>query len=192
MASGVRSWLLRRQTVDPYWEIFMERPVEDPRNLVPEIIRSAPESAVYPVMTELHSADVSARQVKEFATFLGAASVGIVDLAATDPAIGGQGYAFAIVCTFAADRDPRATRGVGGQVPVQNGQLVTFTLSAWIRELGYRATVSRDAKAVPLAVAAGLGTLDRGGRLVVPRLGTLVHVADVIRTDIPLTPDGQA
>jgi hypothetical protein len=41
-------------------------------------------------------------------------------------------------------------------------------------------------------VAAGLGTLDRGGRLVVPRLGTLVHVADVIRTDIPLTPDGQA
>jgi hypothetical protein len=191
MARGPWSLPLRRRSVDPYWQIFMERPVEDHRNLVPEIIRSAPESAVYPVTTELHSPEVSARHVKELATFLGAASVGIVDLATADPAIG-QGYAFAIVCTVRAERDPGATRGVGGQVPVQNGQLVTFTLSAWIRELGHRAAASDDPAAVALAVAAGLGTLDPHGRLVVPKLGPHVHVADVIRTDIPLIPDGQA
>jgi epoxyqueuosine reductase QueG len=38
-----------------------------------------------------------------------------------------------------------------------------------------------------LAVAAKLGTLDPTGKLVTAEYGTRVHVADVIRTDLPLT-----
>jgi epoxyqueuosine reductase QueG len=41
-----------------------------------------------------------------------------------------------------------------------------------------------------LAAAAGLGTLDTQRRLVTPKFGTRVHVANVIRTDLPLAPDG--
>jgi hypothetical protein len=37
-----------------------------------------------------------------------------------------------------------------------------------------------------LAVAAKLGTLDRTGKLVTAAYGTRIHVADVIRTDLPL------
>jgi hypothetical protein len=33
-----------------------------------------------------------------------------------------------------------------------------------------------------------LGTLDRTGKLVTAEFGTRVHVADVIRTDLPLAP----
>ena len=39
-----------------------------------------------------------------------------------------------------------------------------------------------------LAAAAKLGTLDRTGKLVTAEYGTRVHVADVIRTDLPLVP----
>jgi len=60
-------------------------------------------------------------------------------------------------------------------------------LSAWIRELGYRASMAPTLDGARLAVIAKLGTLDRAGRLVTRELGTRVHVADVIRTDLPLT-----
>jgi epoxyqueuosine reductase QueG len=59
-------------------------------------------------------------------------------------------------------------------------------LSAWIRELGFRASMAPALDAVRLAVAAKLGTLDRSGKLVTADYGTRVHVADVIRTDLPL------
>ena len=42
--------------------------------------------------------------------------------------------------------------------------------------------------AARLAVAAKLGTLDRTGKLVTTEYVTLVHVADVIRTELPLVP----
>jgi epoxyqueuosine reductase QueG len=41
-----------------------------------------------------------------------------------------------------------------------------------------------------LAVAAGFGKLNADGRLVTPQYGTRIHVAHVIRTDLPLAPDG--
>jgi len=75
-------------------------------------------------------------------------------------------------------------------VPVQKGLFITFVLSAWMRELGFRATAAMDPNAEQLAAAAGLGTLNTEGRLVTPRFGTHVHVANVIRTDLPLAPDG--
>jgi epoxyqueuosine reductase QueG len=75
-------------------------------------------------------------------------------------------------------------------VPVQKGLFITFVLSAWIRELGYRATAVLEPDAEKLAVVAGLGTLNEEGRLVTPQFGARVHVANVIRTDLPLAPDG--
>jgi len=69
---------------------------------------------------------------------------------------------------------------------VQNGLFVTFVLSAWIRELGFRASMTTSLDGARLAVAAKLGTLDRTGKLVTAEYGTRVHVADVIRTDLPL------
>jgi epoxyqueuosine reductase QueG len=67
----------------------------------------------------------------------------------------------------------------------------TFTLGAYIRELGYRATRVEAENADRLAVAAGLGTLGPDGRLVTRRFGRGVHVAEVILTDLPLQPDGR-
>jgi len=74
-------------------------------------------------------------------------------------------------------------------VPVQNGLFITFVLSAWIRELGFRATAAPHPDAEKLAAAAGLGKLNPDGRLLTPKYGTRIHVADVIRTDLPLAPD---
>src|SRR5262249_59325582 len=101
-----------------------------------------------------------------------------------------EGYPFAVVAVVRAEQDPRDAPGVGGQVPVQNGQYVTFVLSAYIRELGYRATAKLAADGERLAAAAGLGTLDDRGPLLTPQYGPLVHVADVIHTDLPPPPGG--
>ncbi len=112
------------------------------------------------------------------------------------PASGrGQGagvseYPFAVICVVRADYDPRQAPGIGSQVPVQNGLFITFVLSAWIRELGFRATAKQLLNGDALAAAAGLGKLDQNGRLVTPQFGSGVHVADVILTDLPLAADG--
>ena len=55
---------------------------------------------------------------------------------------------FAVVCAVRADDDPREAPGIGGQVPVQNGLYVTFVLSAYIRELGYRASTATSTPTV--------------------------------------------
>jgi hypothetical protein len=122
------------------------------------------------------------------ATFLGATLTGV---AALDPGAPDtpEGYPFAIVNVVRAEHDPREAPGIGGQVPVQNGLYVTFVLSAYVRELGFRATAKLPADGVRLAMAGGLGTIDAQGRLVTPQYGTKVYVADVIFTDLPLAPD---
>ena len=102
---------------------------------------------------------------------------------------GSEHYPFGVICAVRADYDPRTSPGIGGQVPVQNGLFITFVLTAWIRELGFRATALPDPDAEKLAAAAGLGTLNSDGKLVTPRYGTRVHVANVIYTDLPLAPD---
>ncbi len=182
-------WPGRAAPADPYWEHFLHTPAADPRNSVVAMIRQAPEGAVFPVKADLHSPEVTASHIKELARFLGADLVGIARLApegGTDP----DGYPFGVVCVVRAAVDPRTAPGIGGQVPVQNGLFVTFVLSAYIRELGYRATAHGGPDGVPLAAAAGLGRLTPDGRLDTPRFGTRVYVADVIRTDLPLAPDG--
>jgi hypothetical protein len=114
-----------------------------------------------------------------------------VGIAALDPQAPDtpEGYPFAIVSVVRAEHDPHRTPGIGGQVPVQNGLYVTFVLSAYIRELGFRATAKLPADGVRLAAAAGLGTVDAEGRLVTPQYGTKAYVADIVFTDLPLAPD---
>jgi len=170
-----------RRTDDPYWDFFINTPPADRANSVLDVIRKAPEGNVFPTRADLHTPEVTASHVKEMGRYLGADLVGITRL--DDDA----GHPFAIVCAVGASDDPREALGIGGQVPVQNGLFVTFVLSAWIRELGYRASTATSLDGARLAVAAKLGTLDRSGKLVTAEYGTRVHVADVIRTDLPLT-----
>ena len=172
-----------RRSHDPYWDFFIHTPPADRANSVIDVIRQAPEGNVFPTKADLHTPEVTTSHVKQMARYLGADLVGVTTLEGDDP-----GYPFAIVCAVRAGDDPREAHGIGGQVPVQNGLFVTFVLSAWIRELGFRASMAASPNAPWLAAAAKLGTLDRTGRLTTAEYGTRVHVADVIRTDLPLVP----
>jgi hypothetical protein len=184
---------------DPYWDFFINTPPADLANTVTEMIRKAPDGSVFPTKAELHTPEITSSHVKGMAEYFGAELVGIAKLDNVFPLPVGeekgegdenQNYPFAIICAVHADYDPRISPGIGGQVPVQNGLFITFVLSAWIRELGYQAKTAPDPDADKLAAAAGLGTLNSDGRLVTPKFGTNVHIANVIRTDLPLAADG--
>ena len=186
---------------DPYWNFFINTPPADLANTVTEMIRNAPDGNVFPTKAELHTPEITASHVKGMAQYFGAELVGIAKLPLNENVsarpLGEEGkneeeadYPFAVICAVHADYDPRKSPGIGGQVPVQNGLFITFVLSAWIRELGFRATAAPDPEADKLAAAAGLGTLNAEGRLVTRQFGANVHVANVIRTDLPMAPDG--
>jgi hypothetical protein len=186
---------------DPYWDFFINTPAADLANTVTEMIRNAPEGNVFPAKTELHTPEITSSHVKGMAQYFGAELVGITKLPLNEDLssrpLEGEGqdegdgaYPFAIICAVHADYDPRKAPGIGGQVSVQNGLFISFVLSAWIRELGFRASAAPDPNAEKLAAAAGLGTLNQEGRLVTPQFGANVHVANVIRTDLPMAPDG--
>lgn len=182
----------------------------DLANTVTEMIRNAPEGNIFPTKADIHTPEITSSHVKELAKYLGANLVGIAKLSLNETASppaqvrgklsplamgegeskAGEPYPFAVVCTVRAEYDPRTSPGIGGQVPVQNGLFITFVLSAWIRELGFRATAAPDPNAETLAAAAGLGKIDADGRLVTPQYGKQVHVANIIRTDLPLAADG--
>ena len=170
---------------DPYWDFFINTPPADLANSAVEIVRRAPEGNVFPTRSELHTPEITSRHVKEMARYLGADLVGVAAFNPQD-----EPYPFAVVCAMRAEDDPRTSPGIGGQVPLQNGLFVTFVLGAWIRELGFRATSTPDARAESLAARAGLGTLNSEGRLVTREFAARVHVANVILTDLPLAPDG--
>ena len=154
---------------------------------------------MFPTKAELHSPEITSSHVKGMAQYFGAELVGIAKLDKLSSLPPGEGkaegdnretYPFAIICAVHADYDPRTALGIGGQVPAQNGWFITFVLSAWIRELGFGASAAPDPDADKLAAAAGLGTLGSDGRLVTPKFGAKVHIANVIRTDLPLAADG--
>ena len=174
---------------DPYWDFFINTPPADLGNTVTEMIRKAPEGNIFPAKTELHTPEITTQHVKGMAEYFGAVLTGIAKLDADD-STNPEGLPFAVVCAVRAGYDPRQAPGIGGQVPVQNGLFISFVLSAWIRELGFRAAAKREVDAEKLAAQAKLGTLNSAGRLITPRLGTNVHVADAIFTDLPLTADG--
>ncbi len=182
-------WLGRAAREDPYWETFLNKPMADLANSVPELIRNAPEGNVFPTKADIHTPEITSSHVKELARYLGADLVGITKLD-TNESDNSEGFSFAVICAVRAEMDPQTAPGVGGQVPVQNGLFVTFVLSAWIRELGFRAAASADPDAEQLAEAAGLGTINAEGKLATQKYGTQVHVVNVIRTDLPLIADG--
>ena len=173
---------------DPYWDFFINTPPADLTNTVTELIRNMPAGNIFPTPADIHTPEITAQHVKEMARYFGAELVGIARLETnTDNP---DGYPFAILCAVRAEYDPRVSPGIGGQVPVQNGLFITFVLSAWIRELGFRASVVPDLEAEALAAQAGLGTLNAEGRFVTPQFGAQVYVADAICTDLPLAVDG--
>ncbi|HEU0168753.1 MAG TPA: hypothetical protein VFS62_13330 [Chloroflexota bacterium] len=169
---------------DPYWDFFVQAPAADPRNQVNNAIRAAKPGVAFPIKAELHSPEITSAHVKELGRFFRADATGIVRLsnAHEDP--------FAIICVLRAAYDPRSALGHGGQSPVSQGLFVTFNIAAVIREWGYRATTTSDGDAPRLAAAAGLGSVGPDGRLVTHRFGAKTYVTDVIRTDLPLAPDG--
>jgi hypothetical protein len=174
---------VREDTLDPYWEAFIHRRPADPNNLITHAFQGLPEGGTNPVRTEVHSENVMSSHIKELGQFYGAEMVGIVALE-SEPSS-------AIVSVLKADYDTRTTRGFGGQTPALKGLFETFTLAAYIRELGYRATrVAPDDHGDEMAAAAGLGTLDAEGRLVTPKFGRNVYLAELIYTDLPLEADG--
>jgi hypothetical protein len=185
---------------DPYWEFFINTPPADLANTVTELIRNAPPGNVFPTQADIHTPEITSSHLKGMAHYFGADLVGIVRLPANNPSPsslphGGDGkieeeYPFAVACVVRAEYDPRTAPGIGGQVPVQNGLFITFVLSAWIRELGFHAKVAPEISSEKLAAAAGLGEINPDGRLVIPRYGVDVYVADIILTDLPLAADG--
>jgi hypothetical protein len=174
---------------DPFWDHFINTPAADLANSVVEMIRRAPQGNVFPTKADIHTPEITSSHVKGMARYVGADLVGIARLNSSD-AGDGDGLPFAVVCAVRADYDPRDAPGIGGQVPVQNGLFITFVLSAWIRELGFRATAVPNLGGEKLAAEAGLGKLDSAGRLVTRAYGSNVYVADVICTDLPLAADG--
>lgn len=172
---------------DPYWDHFINTPPADQANSILDLIRNAPAGNVFPTKSDLHTPEITSSHLKELARYLGTDLVGIARVKTQSEA---HPDPFAVVCIMRADYEPRDAKGIGGQVPVQKGLFVTFVLSAWIRELGFRATAALDPAGEQLATVAGLGTLDRDNRLVTKEFGNRVYVADVIRTDLPLAHDG--
>jgi len=174
---------------DPYWDFFIKTPPADLTNTVTELIRNAPAGNIFPTPADIHTPEITAHQVRELARYLGAELTGIAKLE-TNTATNPDDYPFAILCAVRAEYDPRVSPGIGGQVPVQNGLFITFVLSAWIRELGFRASVEPHLSAATLAARAGLGTLNAEGSLVTPQFGAKVYIADALCTDLPLAADG--
>lgn len=197
---GILSRLMPwRSPKDPYWEGFVSRAVTDPDNELIPAIKNAPEGRIFPVRSDLPEPGRLASDLAELAAFLGAASMGIAKL---DPAHlladgtadgldeAGRAellatYPLVVMCTVHAEYDPAVEKGIGGQHPVQESAAINFSLSAYMRELGYHSTV-RPVDAVAVAVAAGLGWAGAGGKLGTKKHGTHVYVGDGVLTDLPL------
>ncbi|HEY7165054.1 MAG TPA: hypothetical protein VIB79_10860 [Candidatus Binatia bacterium] len=186
-------WPLRpSRRRDAYWDFFINTPPADLANSAVEMIRSAPQGNIFPTKADIHTPEVTASHVKDLARYLGADLVGIVRLEPRNSVSKDveASYPFGVISAVRAAYDPREARGIGGQVPVQNGLFITFVLSAWIRELGFRATVVAVTEREQLAARAGLGTIARDGKLTTREFGRRIYVADVIETDLPVAADG--
>jgi len=178
----------------------MNRPLADPDNDLTSAIVSAPEGTIFPTKTEVSDPQKMTEMVKELGRWFGADGVGIATLEQGLLQVSQDGddgeenllgiYGFGIVCAMTADRDPAKALGLGGTLVVQNGAIVNFNLGAYIRELGYRATIG-GANPQKVAAASGLARLDRQGRAKAHGLHGHVHLTDVILTDLPLVPGSQ-
>ena len=189
-------WLRRRRAEDPYEDFYLNAQPADPRNLIVNRIRQAPEGSVFAVKADTHTPEVMARHVKELGRFFGAEVVHIAAAPSLDPAQSGSGeradgesLPFAVIMLFRAEHDPRESPGIGGHAGALKAAFATFQVSAIIREFGFHATRLSLSEPDKVAASVGLGSLDRSGRLKTARLGTKLHIADVILTDLPVKSD---
>jgi hypothetical protein len=198
---GLRSRLFGSRSKDPYWERFINTAPVDPKNSLIPSIRAAPGGNIFPTKTEVKDPAIMSRDLKELAIFLGATILGIAALETghIHPDVqqedGGSEtpeelvakYPYAVVCAVHAEHDPRVALGIGGQLPVQEAGVVSFTLRAYIRELGYTAVLG-GARPDAVAVSAGLGDLNRSGRFIAREHKKPLWLGDVVLTDLPLAP----
>ena len=200
---GLRSRLFGSRSKDPYWERFINTAPVDPKNSLIPAIRAAPGGNIFPTKTEVKDPAIMSRDLKELAIFLGATTLGIaaLDVNHIDPdgqqeeGDGGPAtpeelvarYPYGVICAVHAEHDPREALGIGGQLPVQEASIVSFTMRAYIRELGYTA-IFGGARPEAVAVSAGLGALDRSGRFIIREHQVPVWLGDVVLTDLPLAP----
>ena len=191
-------WSRFRPPKDPYEEFFLNAAPQDPRNLIVNRIRGAPEGSVFALKAETHTPEIMADHIKQLGGFFGADLVHIaaarglgLEQRSPDSKDGDteNGLPFAILCLFRSEHDPRDAPGIGGQVSALKGAFATFQISAIIREFGFQARRASQPALDEVATKAGLGTLDSRRRLNTPRFGTKVHIADVILTDLPVAPD---
>ncbi len=179
-------WSRLRPENDPYDDFFLNAAPADPRNLVVNRIREAPDGSVFAVKAETHTPEVKASHIKELGRFFG---VDLVYIARSTDAGVETDLPYAVLCLFRAEHDSRDSKGIGGRAADLAGAFATFQIAAIIREFGFQARRAPGLDADPAAAKAGLGTLDGKGRLVNSQLGARVHVADLILTDLPVAPD---
>ncbi len=177
---GLLRWPLRRSR-DPYWDAFVNRPLADPANSITEAIRRAPEGRTFPVRSELPGPARLVDDLGQLTAFLGASALGVArtDTAFllpdddTDPARLAGDHPFTVVVAVHAEHHPDRAKGMAGQHVLHESASVNFSLAAYIRELGYRATV-RPVDSAAAANAAGLAP------------GRDEYVGDAVLTDLPL------
>ena len=185
---GLLGKLLRRSPKDPYWDRFINAPLADPANEMSFALRSAPPGKVFPVKSEVPEPTRMAQDLAQLADFLGASVLGVAALDPGDlrpsvsadtehgdgPSAVAESYPFVIVCAVPAEYDPSKAQGIGGQHARRESASVSFSIAAYIRELGYQAIV-HPVDSARVAAKAGLG--DRG---------TKVFVGDAVLTDLPV------
>jgi hypothetical protein len=190
-------WPWRNRAEDAYDEFYRQAPPSDPRNLIVNRIREAPEGSIFAVKSDTHTPAVMSAHIKELGRFFGADLVRIVELTglSMDPSAAPgpdakewRDLPYAVVCGFRAEHDPRDAPGIGGHAVALKGAFATFQISAIIREFGFRATKQSGLDSEQVAVAAGIGALNKDGRIVVPGFGSKIHLADLILTDLPVEP----
>ena len=181
---GLLSWLPGRSR-DPYWDAFVNRPLADPANSITGAIRRAPEGRIFPVRSELPEPDRLLRDLDQLVGFLGGSAIGVTrtDTAfllpdddaesSPDPAELAEDHPFTVVCVVHAEHHPGRAKGMAGQHVLHESASVNFSLAAYIRELGYRATV-HPVDSAAAARAAGLEP------------GRNEYVGDAVLTDLPL------
>ena len=198
-SKGLLGRLFGFRDKDPLWDGFVNRPLSDPSNDLSAAIRTAPEGAVYPVKTEVPDPARMTANMKELGVWLGVDMVGITRLQPSqvrpEELRDGQGsrsaeeivedYPLVIVCGVQTEHDPASTEGMAGRSAVLDGNLVSFNLAAFIRELGYRASFG-GADPVKVAEAAGLGRPTADGHFVAPGKKGWVYLSDPILTELPM------
>ena len=202
--------LFKGKNRDPLWEHFIKTSPVDPNgNLAPALI-DASAGRVFPVKGNDPDPAGMAQKIKDLALWWGAELVGIVPLEpvqaglepptgetridpsgdASTQAAGEESTArrFAIVFVLSSEYDPEESPGIGGQYVLQRGAVVVQHVGAYIREIGFQANKC-DLDPLPLAEAAGLGKVDRRGRLTVRGQRRHAHVPRAVVTNLPLAAD---